>query len=121
MSVGSPARLLMSIGVIGLLAAASIHSAQIPSSPGGPQAALVDEYCLSCHDKDHEKGGLVLETVMTHDVSQNPDIWEKVVRKLRARQMPPIGKERPDNAVYDSVVAALEASLDRAAAAHPNP
>src|SRR4030095_12858182 len=44
-----------------------------------------------------------------------------VVRKLRARQMPPIGKERPDEASYDAVVAALEASLDRAAGAPPNP
>ena len=121
MSVGLPGRLLMSIGVMGLLAAASIHSAQVPSSPAGPQASLVDEYCLSCHDKDHEKGGLVLETVAAHDVSQNPEIWEKVVRKLRARQMPPVGKERPDEATYDAVVKSLVISLDRAAAAHPNP
>jgi hypothetical protein len=96
----------------------TLHAFQAPQAT---HVSLVDEYCLSCHDKDHEKGGLVLETVMAHDVSQNPEIWEKVVRKLRARQMPPIGKDRPDNAVYDAVVASLEASLDRAAAAHPNP
>jgi hypothetical protein len=96
----------------------TLHAFQAPQAT---HVSLVDEYCLSCHDKDHEKGGLVLETVMAHDVSQNPEIWEKVVRKLRARQMPPIGKDRPDNAIYDAVVASLEASLDRAAAAHPNP
>ena len=87
----------------------------------GPQAALVDEYCLSCHDKDHEKGGLVLETVASLDVSQHPDIWEKVVRKLRARLMPPVGKERPDESTYDAVIKSLETSLDRAATAHPDP
>jgi hypothetical protein len=81
----------------------------------------VDEYCLSCHDKDHEKGGLVLETVAAHDVAQHPEVWEKVVRKLRARQMPPIGKDRPGDATYDAVVSSLEKSLDRAAAASPNP
>src|SRR3954452_11270293 len=37
-------------------------------------AAVGDEYCLSCHDKDHEKGGLVLETIASHDVAQHPDV-----------------------------------------------
>ena len=56
------------------------------------------------------------------DVAQQPEIWEKVVRKLRARQMPPVGrKERPDEATYDATVRLLETSLDRAAVAHPNP
>src|SRR3954471_11340045 len=84
-------------------------------------AALVDEYCLSCHDKDHEKGGLVLETIASHDVAQHPDVWEKVIRKLRARLMPPVGKDRPDDRTYDAVVSFLEGSLDRAAATHPDP
>ena len=87
----------------------------------GPHVALVDEYCLSCHDKDHEKGKLVLETVAEADVAEHPEIWEKVVRKLRARLMPPIGKERPDEPTYDTVVSFLEKSLDRAAIARPNP
>src|SRR3954465_7083652 len=62
-----------------------------------PHVALVDEYCLSCHDKDHEKGKLVLDTVAEDDVAEHPEIWEKVIRKLRARLMPPVGKERPDD------------------------
>src|SRR3954471_554900 len=84
-------------------------------------ASLVDEYCLSCHDKDHEKGGLVLETIASHDVAQHPDVWEKVIRKMRARLMPPVGKDRPDDRTYDAVVSFLEGSLDRAAATHPDP
>ena len=56
------------------------------------------------------------------DVSEAQEVWEKVVRKLRARQMPPVGnKERPDEATYDATIRSLETSLDRAAAAHPNP
>ena len=58
---------------------------------------------------------------MAREPRENPDVWEKVVRKLRARQMPPVGKERPDDATYDAVIASLETSLDRAAAAQPNP
>ena len=41
-------------------------------------------------------------------VAEHPEVWEKVVRKLRARQMPPVGKPRPDDATYDAVVASLE-------------
>src|SRR4029079_4687979 len=52
---------------------------------------------------------------------ENPEIWEKVVRKLRGRMMPPPGRPRPDEKTYDDVVASLEKSLDRAAAANPNP
>ena len=79
-------------------------------------------YCATCHDEDEKKGGLALDTVALQDVSQHPDVWEKVVRKLRARQMPPVGKkDRPDEATYDAVIASLETSLDRAAATHPNP
>jgi hypothetical protein len=151
MGMGRPGRLSFSIAAAGLFAAGGVFSLQAqpsdsrsvasgavrsatavtasaahsaPSPPlarTAPHVALVDEYCLTCHDKDHEKGGLVLETVTANDVAQHPDIWEKVVRKLRARQMPPVGKDRPDEATYDAVIASLVASLDRAAAAHPNP
>jgi mono/diheme cytochrome c family protein len=95
----------------------------LPRSPttNADVFALVDEYCLVCHDDDKEKGGLSLEKVAELDVAQHPEIWEKVIRKLRARQMPPVGKTRPSEATYNAVVAFLESSLDRAAAARPNP
>ena len=76
---------------------------------------------MSCHDDEEKKGGLSLALV-SPDVSHDPEVWEKIVRKLRARQMPPVGrKERPDEATYDATVRSLETLLDRAAAAHPNP
>src|SRR5439155_2759965 len=59
--------------------------------------------------------------VASHEVDQDPDVWEKVLRKVRARQMPPIAAPRPDEATYDAMIASLEASLDRAAADAPNP
>src|SRR3954470_14746179 len=91
-----------------------------PTSPSSRHRAVVDEYCLACHDVDHKKGDLELETIAGQDVSRHPEVWEKVVRKLRARQMPPVGKPRPNDATYDTVVASLETALDRAAAAHPD-
>jgi len=91
------------------------------SAAVAPHMALVDDYCVTCHDEFEKKGGLALDSIVA-DVSKQPDVWEKVVRKLRARQMPPVGKkERPDEATYNTTIAYLESALDRAAAAHPNP
>ncbi len=118
----------ISLGVAGLVAVSGVVftlNAQQPSAgPSSTTAArisLIDEYCLSCHDADHKKAGLAFETLAADAVATHADVWEKVVRKLRARQMPPVGKPRPDEATYDAVIASLETSLDRAAAARPNP
>jgi mono/diheme cytochrome c family protein len=133
MRLAMPGSLPVSVAIVGVLAAGSALTMQAASGARRPSAtspsaapvrapylALVDDYCLSCHDKDHEKGGLVLENV-SDDVSRHPEVWEKVVRKLRVRQMPPVGKDRPDEATYDAVISSLERSLDRAAAAAPDP
>jgi mono/diheme cytochrome c family protein len=95
--------------------------ASAPSSSPPALFTFVDDYCLSCHDEDKKKGDLALDAVASLEVSRHPEVWEKVVRKLRARQMPPVGKDRPDDRGYDAIVSYLETSLDRAAAARPNP
>jgi hypothetical protein len=135
MRLAMPGSFPVRLAAVSLLAAGSVLTIQgeqrplrpataartaSPPAVAAPHIALVDDYCLSCHDKDHEKGGLVLENVSA-DVAQHAEVWEKVVRKLRVRQMPPMGKERPDEATYDAVIASLEKSLDRAAAAAPHP
>ena len=121
-------RVAFLVGMAALAAAGGIGSRldarQSPAPALASTAGLfsfVDEYCLSCHDEDNKKGGLALDAIAAHEVVRHPDVWEKVVRKLRARQMPPVGKERPDDRTYDALVRHLESSLDRAAAAHPNP
>src|ERR1051325_8674485 len=83
--------------------------------------ALVKQYCADCHDPDSKKGGLDLLSLNLEDVTQHPEIWEKVDRKLRTRQMPPPKKTRPDESTYAAVVARLESSLDSDAAKHLNP
>ena len=117
----------ISVGMACLAAACFVFTLEAQQPPHGPLAttaphvSLVDDYCLSCHDEDHKKGGLELESVAADEVPRHPDVWEKVVRKLRARLMPPVGKERPDEATYETVISSLEGSLDRAAASNPNP
>src|SRR5262249_11993874 len=81
----------------------------------------VDTYCLSCHDGDAARGGLNLASVPTDDIVRHPEVWEKVVRRLGRRQMPPAGRKRPDEGAYVSVVSQLETALDRAAAKRPKP
>ncbi|MEO7318762.1 MAG: DUF1592 domain-containing protein [Chthoniobacteraceae bacterium] len=83
--------------------------------------AVVDRYCADCHNGDEKKGDLNLESISLDDVAGQPQIWEKVVRRLRARQMPPAGKKRPDESTYAAVLSRLESSLDEASALHPNP
>jgi hypothetical protein len=98
-----------------------------PSNPGRlppPVHEVIDHYCAGCHNEDKKKGDLDLENLSSREISANPDswpAWERVVRKLRTREMPPEGKRRPDDASYDKVVAELTGVLDRSAAQHPNP
>ena len=100
--------------------AAQQPAAARPAAPA-PHVALLNASCLLCHDENAKDGGLSLEAIAKDDVARHPDVWEKVVRRLRTRQMPPVGEPRPDEATYDRVIASLETSLDRAADAHPNP
>jgi hypothetical protein len=65
--------------------------------------------------------GLALDSIDVAKAGEQPDVWEKVVRKLRAGLMPPAGRARPDSASQEQFVSWLETELDRAAAAMPNP
>ena len=90
-------------------------------SPASRQRALLNQYCVTCHNQRLKTGGLALDTLDVSDVSARPEVWEKVVRKLRGGVMPPVGLPRPDAPSYDGLIGWLEDGLDRAAAARPNP
>ncbi len=83
--------------------------------------ALLDRYCVTCHNEKLRTAGLTLETMDVVNVGAGAEVWEKVIRKLRMGAMPPPGRPRPDQAAYDAFATYLETSLDRAAAARPNP
>ena len=94
---------------------------QAAASPAAEHRALLDQYCVTCHNQRVKAAGLTLDTLDAGDLGSHGDAWEKVVRKLRAGQMPPSGMPRPPAATIDRLSAWLEAGLDRAAAAHPDP
>ena len=96
-----------------------------PATPpvGAEQRALLDRYCVTCHNDRLRTGGLTLDAdaVDVTDVAAHAEVWERVVRKLRAGAMPPRPRPRPEPAAYAGFRSWLEAELDSAAAADPNP
>jgi len=90
------------------------------SRPTDPRA-LLDRYCVTCHNERLRTAGLALDTMDVTNVSAGAEVWETVIRKLRMGAMPPPGRPRPDQPAYHAFRSYLESSLDRAAAANPNP
>ena len=90
-------------------------------SPGTQYAAVVKQYCVTCHNDRLKTAGLSLEALDITNMSAGRDAWEKVVRRLRRGAMPPEGVRRPDKATYEGLTTWIEGELDRAAVSHPNP
>ncbi|MGD0133956.1 MAG: DUF1592 domain-containing protein [Bryobacteraceae bacterium] len=83
--------------------------------------ALLDRYCIGCHNEKTRTAGLAIDKLDLAHPGNNAETWEKVVRKIRSGMMPPSGVPRPDRATLDAFASQLEAGLDSAAAARPNP
>ena len=118
------------ISIVFILLIAICENAQaVPRQPARtavasiapPPRALLDRYCVPCHNDKLRTARLTLETLDVEHVGQNAEVWEKVFRKLRTGVMPPAGRPRPAPDAKAQFVAWLEASLDRAAQNHPDP
>ncbi|HWA22709.1 MAG TPA: c-type cytochrome domain-containing protein, partial [Caulobacterales bacterium] len=83
-----------------------------------PDGALLSKYCFACHNSKSRAGGLALDAKDVANVGADAETWEKVIRKLQAGAMPPVGRPRPDQQTADAFVEALEAQLDKEAALH---
>jgi hypothetical protein len=113
---------------VGLTVSSVPEAASPQSPPPGPAVqpaaqhrAVLDQYCVTCHNERTKTAGLRLDTMDLSRVPDSTETWEKVVRKLRSGMMPPAGLPRPDNGASDRLASWLENEIDRAAAAHPNP
>src|SRR6185369_2309088 len=106
-------------------AAPAARTVRVSPPPSAVDAAAVTatvtKYCVTCHNDRAKTGNLSLDHVDASNVSADAEVWEKVVRKLRTGAMPPQGVPRPDPAAHASLTASLEAALDGAVAARPNP
>jgi mono/diheme cytochrome c family protein len=85
------------------------------------QTRLVTSYCGTCHSERGKAGGLTLASFDAMKAHEQPEVIEKMIRKLRAGMMPPPGAKRPDPAQIDQLAAALESRMDEFAASNPNP
>ena len=88
-------------------------AAQAPPVSADAQLATVKQYCSGCHSDKGKLGGISFEGITAASIAKNPEIFEKAVRKLRGRVMPPPGAKQPDGKAVDSLVAWLEDSLDK--------
>jgi len=121
-------RTALAIGAVAVAGVAAWTLLERDPSVGDPHAAraerhwsVLETYCFDCHDSIGRSGDLALDRLDPSRVADDAATWEKVIRKLRGRTMPPPGERRPSDAEYTEVVAWLESSLDAAAAEDPRP
>ncbi len=102
--------LIAVVGVAGVFVVSRPSQAQ---DSADAQLATVKQYCTGCHSDKLKTGGVSFEGVTAASVAKDPELFEKAVRKLRGRVMPPPGSKQPDGKSVDSLVAWLEESLDK--------
>ena len=106
--------------------APQVKSAQSSSpigavSPASSHRGTLDRYCVTCHNQRLATAGLKLDEADVANPGEGAEIWEKVVRKLRTGMMPPPNMPQPSMEDRRALLSWLETSLDKAAAAKPNP
>ncbi|HYI94130.1 MAG TPA: DUF1592 domain-containing protein [Bryobacteraceae bacterium] len=99
----SSSAILLSLVIPGLLTAQAVN-----------RQALSTKYCMTCHNTRAKIGGFVLDGV-SPDAASQPDVWEKVIRKIKAGEMPPAGAPTPGQAPLKGFASELERDLDAAA------
>ena len=95
-------------------------SATTSPAPATDQA-LIQKYCVTCHNARAKTGGLSLDGANPADAAAHAELWEKVAMKLRGGMMPPQGMPRPDAATVDAFATAIERTIDDRALRSPDP
>jgi hypothetical protein len=121
-------RALASIGVA-FAAAVSMPAATLPAETSAAHQAFDQHhvwetfkiYCMDCHIGPRAPAGLNLQALDFDNLDRDGAVWEKLMVKLRSREMPPPGMPRPDALTYQDVVSSIDAERDRLAQARPNP
>jgi mono/diheme cytochrome c family protein len=128
----SLAVLLLVLGAAGAVRVTAGAQSQPASQPAASQpaasaashpdyGAVVTKYCVTCHNARLKTAGLALDTVDISNPAAGADVWERAVRKMRVGMMPPLNAPHPDATTQAALISYLTGSLDRSAAAHPNP
>ncbi|MEO8315684.1 MAG: DUF1587 domain-containing protein, partial [Pseudomonadota bacterium] len=99
-----------------MLAGAGTFTQAAAQGGGVDSGALINKYCTECHNATDYAGGLDLENASATLIANTPEIGEKVIKRLRAGMMPPVGKERPQYDTVQKLAQSLEQSIDKRAA-----
>ena len=115
------------LGVIGMSGQAQKPAPAATITTAEAEKALLTTYCITCHSQAQKAKGfepalrITLDDLDPAHVEQNPEKWEKVVRKVRAGMMPPSGMPRPKPETFESAIVFLENELDHTATPHIPP
>jgi len=109
------------LGISLMLLAIGTTQAQEVSDTVKQYRTTLDRYCVTCHNGVLKTANVELDSADLNDLSQDAQIWEKVITKLSLRSMPPVGMPRPDEAFYNSFTAHLKTELNSLAKINPNP
>jgi len=110
--------------------AGSVPTAQSASAAAGTSPTAFDQqlfwrtakvYCDSCHTGPRASAKLNLPALDLTHLDVHGESWEKILRKLRNREMPPLGAPRPDDATYDRLIASIVTERDRVGQINPDP
>jgi len=112
-------RLALTLFVLALATTQPV--AQTPTSPANADRTAtirktLDTYCVGCHSATGKAGGIAFAGMSLDDIGSNAEVWEKTMRKLRGRLMPPPGSRQPDQTEADAFITALEDALDHVTA-----
>ncbi len=100
------------VALAGILVAGCSGGAGSAATHAERQWSMLDAYCVDCHNSLEYTAGLALDSVARGDIARDAQTWEKVVRKLRSRLMPPPGSRLPDDSEFDEFIAWMETQLD---------
>ena len=95
-----------------------------PADPAAEYRRILNRYCVGCHNDRTLTASLTLQGLdlaRAGEDAHETEVWEKVVRKLATRSMPPAGRPRPDDATYSGLTDWLAGRIDAAAAERPDP
>ena len=100
-------------------AAPATPAAQAPATPRNGETvpaelATINQYCVGCHNDRAKMGGVSFQGITAASIAGHAELYEKAVKKVRGRVMPPPGARQPDPAAADAMVSWLEQTLDRA-------
>jgi Protein of unknown function (DUF1592)/Protein of unknown function (DUF1588)/Protein of unknown function (DUF1585)/Protein of unknown function (DUF1587)/Protein of unknown function (DUF1595)/Planctomycete cytochrome C len=106
------------VGIVSADSKAFSQPANQAAKAAESQWSTIGLYCFGCHNEEVRAGNLLLDQLSAESVPQHPEIFEKVVRKLRGRQMPPPGLEQPSQQEVDALIGWLESTLDKSGTSH---